>query len=131
MTVPIDQLARLLDLPATVEVTGVDLHDTGSLVLTLEGVTMGGGAPVQEDQQVEGDWAVDQFGRRAFNFFKGPWGSQEAAAGPEGDIPPATAGEGLPGAPSDQSAEPVAPTEDPTIPEVPGQGNRRRTRKEG
>lgn len=62
LSVSVDALARLLDLPAGVEVVDVQV-DGQELALTLTGVDT-------TEDTIDADYTVEAGGRRRFGFFK-------------------------------------------------------------
>jgi hypothetical protein len=68
LSVSVASLARLLDLPAGVEVIDVRILAGGALTLTLAGVET-------TEETIDADYTVDPDGRRRFGFFKPPGGN--------------------------------------------------------
>jgi hypothetical protein len=67
LSVRVASLARLLDLPAGVEVVDVRILAGGALTLTLTGVDT-------DQDRTDAEWSVDAHGRRSFVRFKPPAG---------------------------------------------------------
>ncbi|MCA1569750.1 MAG: hypothetical protein LC798_05395 [Chloroflexi bacterium] len=88
MTIPLESLAILLDLPAGVEVTEVEV-DGDAVDLTLAGEgwdkpKKGRGKKATAAERITADYTVDAHGHRTFNAFKLPDDRQDQ---PRDDAP--------------------------------------------